>query len=84
MTVDELIRNTIDPRITADHGTMGGLPCLAGSRIPVATIIASLAEGTTVEELAADLGLDERQVLAALQFAADIIAQLYVTSTEAA
>ena len=34
-------------RITVDPAQMGGVPCLRGLRIPVATVVAMLANGLT-------------------------------------
>ena len=31
-------------RISIDHQIMGGAPCIAGTRIPVATVVAMVAE----------------------------------------
>jgi uncharacterized protein (DUF433 family) len=33
---------------------MGGVPCIRGTRIPVATVVGMVAEGMTVEEILAD------------------------------
>lgn len=33
---------------------MGGVPCIRGLRIPVATVVAMLAEGMTAEDILAD------------------------------
>jgi uncharacterized protein (DUF433 family) len=38
-------------RITVDPGQMGGVPCIRGLRIPVATVIGMLAEGMTEPEI---------------------------------
>lgn len=38
-------------RITVDQGIMGGIPCIRGTRIPVATVAAMLADGLTVAEV---------------------------------
>lgn len=40
-------------RITIDPEQMGGVPCIRGLRIPVATILAMLADGMTKEEILA-------------------------------
>lgn len=32
-------------RITRDHGTMGGKPCIRGMRVTVGTIVGLLAQG---------------------------------------
>jgi uncharacterized protein (DUF433 family) len=42
-------------RITNDPDVMGGVPCIRGFRIPVATIIAMFADGMTADEIIADL-----------------------------
>ena len=38
-------------RIVADPAIMGGVPCIGGTRIPVATIAGLLAEDVTVQEV---------------------------------
>lgn len=61
---------TLD-RITTDPATMGGVPCLRGLRIPVATVVASLAGGmTTGDILEAYPDLDAEDVRQALLYAA--------------
>ena len=54
-----------------DHRIMGGVPCVRGTRIPVATILGLLGEGLSPAEMIADypqLVLDD--VLACLRYAA--------------
>jgi uncharacterized protein (DUF433 family) len=41
-------------RISVDHRVMAGVPCIAGTRIPVATIVGLVAEGQTIDEILAD------------------------------
>src|SRR3984885_1111884 len=41
-------------RITVDHQNMGGVPCVAGTRIPVATVVGLVANGLTTEEIIAE------------------------------
>jgi uncharacterized protein (DUF433 family) len=61
---------TIDPEL--HHGD----PCIKGTRIPVATIIGSLADGMTAEEVIETYPqLTETQIQAALAYAADIMRQ---------
>lgn len=61
-------------RITTDPGQMGGVPCLRGLRIPVATIVALVAEGETTESiLSLYPDLDADDVREALLFAADAV-----------
>ena len=61
-------------RITTNPGQMGGVPCLRGLRIPVATIVALIAEGQTTQGILGlypDLEADD--VREALLFAADAV-----------
>jgi uncharacterized protein (DUF433 family) len=39
------------PRITVDPHQMGGVPCIRGLRIPVATILKMLAAGLSEREI---------------------------------
>ncbi len=61
-------------RITTNPRQMGGVPCLRGLRIPVATVVALVAEGQTTEGILAlypDLEPDD--VREALLFAAEAV-----------
>ncbi len=61
-------------RISVDHRIMGGVPCIAGTRIPVAAVVSMVAEGMTVERIVADFPqLDAEAVRQALVFAADAV-----------
>ena len=40
-------------RISVDHRIMGGVPCVAGTRIPVATVVGLVANGLTAQEIVA-------------------------------
>ena len=58
-------------RITTDPNQMGGVPCIRGLRIPVATIVAMAADGMTVEEiLQAYPDLAPEDIREALRYAA--------------
>ncbi len=39
------------PRITVDPNQMGGMPCIRGLRIPVATVVEMIAQGTSEKEI---------------------------------
>lgn len=57
-------------RVTIRPDQMGGVPCIRGLRIPVATIVGLVADGLTFEEILADypdLELDD--IREALRFA---------------
>ena len=61
-------------RITVKPEQMGGVPCIRGLRIPVATVVAMLAEGMTQTEILAtfpDLTIDD--IHEALRYAADAV-----------
>ncbi|MEA2880106.1 MAG: hypothetical protein QOF14_5302 [Hyphomicrobiales bacterium] len=61
-------------RITVDPGQMGGVPCIRGLRIPVATVVGMVANGmTTAAILAAYPDLDAEDVTEALRYAADAV-----------
>ena len=58
-------------RIAVDHQIMGGVPCIRGTRIPVASVVAMVAEGLTVDEILADFPqLTAPDVQDALRYAA--------------
>ena len=61
-------------RITAKANQMGGVPCIRGLRIPVATVVGMVAEGMLPAEILAaypDLQLEDIQE--ALQYAAEAV-----------
>jgi uncharacterized protein (DUF433 family) len=61
-------------RITVDPQQMGGVPCLRGLRIPVATVVGMVADGMTVDEiLAAYPDLETDDVGEALRYAAEAV-----------
>lgn len=61
-------------RITTNPNQMGGVPCLRGLRIPVATIVGMVADGMTESDiLAAYPDLEQADIREALHFAADAV-----------
>ena len=61
-------------RITVDPNTMGGMPCIRGLRVPVATIVALIAEGLSEDEILADYPYIEREdIRESLRFAAEAL-----------
>jgi uncharacterized protein (DUF433 family) len=61
-------------RITVNPKQMGGVPCIRGLRIPVATVVGMLAEGMTEEEiLQAFPDLESADIREALQYAAEAV-----------
>ncbi|HZV25812.1 MAG TPA: DUF433 domain-containing protein [Acidothermaceae bacterium] len=58
-------------RITIEPDKMAGQPCIRGLRIPVATVVAMVADGMTTAEILAELpGLEAEDVAQALRYAA--------------
>ena len=61
-------------RITVDPRQMGGVPCLRGLRIPVATVVAMIADGMSEAEiLAAYPDLAREDIGEALRYAAEAV-----------
>jgi uncharacterized protein (DUF433 family) len=61
-------------RITVNPAQMGGVPCIRGLRIPVATVVGMVADGMTAAEmLAAYPDLDAEDIAKALRYAADAV-----------
>jgi uncharacterized protein (DUF433 family) len=61
-------------RITVDPRQMGGVPCIRGLRIPVATIVGMVADGMAEAEiLAAYPDLEREDIREALRYAAEAV-----------
>ena len=61
-------------RITVSPNQMGGVPCIRGLRIPVATVVGMVADGMTAAEiLAAYPDLEPDDVHEALRYAAEAV-----------
>ena len=61
-------------RITVKQDQMGGVPCIRGLRIPVATVVGMVADGMTADEIvAAYPDLVHEDVAEALRYAADAV-----------
>jgi uncharacterized protein (DUF433 family) len=61
-------------RVTARADRLGGVPCIRGLRIPVATVVGMVAEGMTTDEiLAAYPDLERDDIHEALLFAAEAV-----------
>jgi uncharacterized protein (DUF433 family) len=61
-------------RITVDPRQMGGVPCIRGLRIPVATVVGMVADGMATEEiLDAYPDLNQPDIQEALRYAAEAV-----------
>lgn len=69
-------------RVTVDPARMGGVPCIRGLRIPVATVVGMVAERMTEAEiLAAFPDLTASDIPAALRYAARAVEDRAVVSS---
>ena len=63
-------------RITVEAGKMNGQPCIRGLRIPVATVVAMVADGMSTGEIVTELpDLVPEDVAAALRYAAEAVSE---------
>ena len=61
-------------RITVQPDQMGGVPCIRGLRIPVATVVDMVADGMATDEiLAAYPDLEPADIEEALRYAAEAV-----------
>jgi uncharacterized protein (DUF433 family) len=61
-------------RITVEANKMGGVPCIRGLRIPVATVVGMIADGMSEKEiLKAFPDLESQDIRQALQYAAEAV-----------
>ena len=61
-------------RITVDPNQMGGVPCIRGLRIPVATVIGMLADGMTDADILKHyVDLQAEDIREAMKFAAEAL-----------
>ncbi len=61
-------------RITVNPNQMGGIPCVRGLRIPVATVVDMIADGMKEEEiLKAFPDLEPEDIQEALHYAAESV-----------
>ena len=66
-------------RITVDPDLMGGVPTVRGPRIPVATVVAMVADGMSAQEIVAELpDLEAEDIPEALQYAAEALRERHL------
>jgi uncharacterized protein (DUF433 family) len=71
-------------RITVNAAQMGGVPCVRGLRIPIATVVGMVADGlSTTEILKAYPDLEPDDVREALAFAAEAVRERSLPLVEA-
>src|SRR5258707_15892153 len=74
----------IYPGIVVDPQVVHGKPVLAGTRIPVALVLGQLAAGVDFEDLEREYGVTRQQALAALGYAAQLVASESVYAVDTA
>ncbi|MBS9534052.1 DUF433 domain-containing protein [Mycobacterium sp. M1] len=61
-------------RVTIDPAVMEGMPCIRGLRIPVATVVAMIADQMTPTEILSELpDLEAEDIVEALRYAAEAV-----------
>jgi uncharacterized protein (DUF433 family) len=71
MTVEQ--KTSLAAVVTIDQETMHGIPCFAGTRIPVQTLIDFLETGDSIDDfLAVYPYIPRQQILAFLELSRDI------------
>ena len=63
----------MNERIVLDPSIHHGKPVIKGTRVPVATIINSLAGGMSKEDIVRDYEIKPADIEAALSYAADLV-----------
>jgi uncharacterized protein (DUF433 family) len=76
------MRVQLAPRIIVDPKVAFGKPVIEGTRIPVEIVVGKLGGGMTVDEVIDEYVITREDVLAALSYAANLVAgeQLRVTA----
>jgi uncharacterized protein (DUF433 family) len=71
-------------RITVDPDKMGGVPCIRGLRIPVATVVGMVSSGMSVDEILKDYPDPKREdSQEALQYAAEAVRERQIPLAQA-
>ena len=61
-------------RVTVNPKQMGGVPCIRGLRIPVATVVGMVADGMTEDEILRNYpDLEREDIREALRYAAEAV-----------
>lgn len=61
-------------RITVDPKQMGGVPCIRGLRMPVATVVGMIADGMSIDDILREHPtLEAEDIREALRYAAEAV-----------
>jgi uncharacterized protein (DUF433 family) len=73
-TGNDEVRSVKFARLTVNPNQMGGLPCIRGLRIPVATVVGMVTDGIREDEiLEAFPDLEHEDIREALRYAAEAV-----------
>ena len=64
-----------EERVIIDQEIRHGKPVIKGTRVPVDVILGSLAGGMEIQEIADEYGIDKKDMQAAIEYAAKIVAK---------
>ena len=62
------------PRIVVNPRIHSGKPVIEGTRVPVDVLVGAVASGMAIERVADEYGVTRKDVLAALGYAAQVVA----------
>ena len=68
--------------ITVDPSVRFGKPVIRGTRVPVDTVVARVASGMNVKDIAQEYGITEKDVYNALHYAALRLAEEQIWATK--
>lgn len=68
------MKQSFSRTITVDPAVRFGKPVIAGTRVSVDLIMSKLAGGMEIDDLTREYDLTKKQVRAALQYAAELVA----------
>ncbi len=74
-----MTKQKVFDQITVDPKVRFGKPVIAGTRVPVDLIVGKIAAGMNTDEVMKEYDLTKQQVLAALSYAAKLVAEEEVT-----
>jgi len=64
-----------EDRIIIDPEIRHGKPIIKGTRVPIDILLGSLAGGMEIEEVAGEYGVKREDILAAIEYAAKVVAK---------
>ena len=76
------VMQEIAPRIVVDTKVRFGRPVIQGTRVPVDVLVGKLAGGMMIEHVAEEYGVTREDVLAALAYAARLLAEDQVRAVD--